>query len=150
VPDESWRVEVRLASDVKAAPKYAKQWQAFLGTSDDKGKGPNKKRQNQWMAEHAAIVTELHELAGERFKLGCKADQVRDLSRDVTAVAEAVGLRDVAIDTVENPEGKGPARFVRTVRGTVDFAARYAVRSIETKRSSTSPSPPFITSTLQM
>ena len=150
VPDESWRVEVRLASDVKAAPKYAKQWQAFLGTSDDKGKGPNKKRQNQWMAEHAAIVTELHELAGERFKLGCKADQVRDLSRDVMAVAEAVGLQDVAIDTVENPEGKGPARFVRTVRGTVDFAARYAVRSIETKRSSTSPSPPFITSTLQM
>ncbi len=150
VPDETWRVEARLASDVDVAPKLAKQWQAFLDSSDDKNRGPNKKRQNQWMAEHGSILTELHELAGERFKLGCASNNPRDLSADVRAVAEAVGLRDVEIDTVEDPEGKGPARFRRTVRGKLDFDARYVVASIETKRSSTSSPPPFITSTLQM
>jgi DNA topoisomerase-1 len=150
VPDESWRVEVRLASDVKVAAQHAKQWATFLARQDEKGKGPNKRLQNQWMAEHAAIVTELHELAGERFKLGCKADAPRDLSADVRAVAEAVGMTDVVVNTREDVEGKGPARFVRTLRGQVDFAARYVVRSIETKRSSTGAPPPFITSTLQM
>jgi DNA topoisomerase-1 len=150
VPDEAWRVEARLGSDVTATPELANQWQAFLDQVDDKNRGPNKKRQNQWMAEHGSIFTELHEIRGERFKLGCKSTEPRDLSAEVAAVASAVGLRDVAIDTVEDPEGKGPARFVRTVRGQVEFDARYVVRSIETRRSSTSSPPPFITSTLQM
>ena len=35
---------------------------------------------------------------------------------------------DVEVDTTEDPEGKGPARFVRSVRGNVDFGVRYAVR----------------------
>jgi DNA topoisomerase I len=150
VPDESWKVDVRLAREVEAAPELAQQWRAFLDTAGDKGKGPNKKQQNQWLAERAAISTELYELDGERFKLTAPADAPRNLSTEVTRVAEAVGLRDVEIDTVENPEGKGPARFVRTVRGVVDFDTRYAVGKIETRQSSTSPSPPFITSTLQM
>jgi DNA topoisomerase-1 len=150
VPDESWKVDVRLASDPAAAPKLAKQWQAFLEKLDDKGKGPNKKLQNQWMAEHASVATELFELGGERFKLGASADAPRDLSKEVERVAKAVGMRDVTITTVEDPEGKGPARFVRSVHGTLDFDTRYAVSKIETKQSSTKPSPPFITSTLQM
>ncbi|HLT37258.1 MAG TPA: DNA topoisomerase, partial [Enhygromyxa sp.] len=150
VPDESWKVDVRLASEPAAAGKLAKQWQGFLGGLDDKGKGPNKKLQNQWMAEHGSIATELYELGGERFKLGAAASDPRDLSAEVKRVAEAVGMRDVEIATVENPEGKGPARFVRTVRGTIDFDARYEVGKIETKQSTTKPLPPFITSTLQM
>ncbi|HVH97079.1 MAG TPA: type I DNA topoisomerase [Enhygromyxa sp.] len=150
IPDESWKVDVRLASDPAVAPKLAKQWQAFLDKLDDKGKGPNKKLQNQWMAEHASIATELFELGGERFKLGCAANSPRDLSDEVRRVATAVGMRDVEVTTVEDPEGKGPARFVRSVQGTLDADARYEVGKIETKQSSTKPSPPFITSTLQM
>jgi DNA topoisomerase-1 len=150
VPDETWKVDVRLASDPAAAAKLAKQWQAFVDKLDDKGKGPNKKLQNQWMAEHASIATELYELGGERFKLGATADAPRDLSDEVKRVATAVGMRDVAITTVEDPEGKGPARFVRTVQGSLDFDTRYEVSRIETKQSTTKPSPPFITSTLQM
>ncbi|MCA9686178.1 MAG: hypothetical protein KC457_28670, partial [Myxococcales bacterium] len=102
------------------------------------------------MAENAAILTELHELGGERFKLGCSAAAPEDLSAQIKAISEAVGMRDVVVDSVENPEGKGPARYVRTVRGAVDLAARYVVRDIETRQSSTNPSAPFITSTLQM
>src|SRR5690606_17960987 len=91
VPDESWKVDVRLASDPGVAPKLADQWQSFLGQIDDKGKGPNKKLQNQWMAEHAAISTELYELDGERFKLGAPSNAPRDLSAEVERVVEAVG-----------------------------------------------------------
>jgi len=150
VPDESWKVDVRLARKIDAAPELASEWDRFLATLDEKGKGPTKKRQNQWMAEHAAIATELYEIDGERFKLGAAADSPRDLSAEVERVAKAVGLREVEIDTREDLEGKGPARFVRTVRGAVDFATRYEVGKIETRQSSSNPSPPFITSTLQM
>ena len=150
VPDETWKVDVRLASDPSAAPQLAAQWLEFLGRVDDKGKGPNKKLQNQWMAEHASIQTELYELDGERFKLGAPSDKPQDLSTEVVRVAKAVGMKEVRVATVEDPEGKGPARFVRTVSGTLDFATRYAVGKIETRQSSSKPSPPFITSTLQM
>ena len=150
VPDESWKVEARLARKVEAAPELAEQWQRFIGTTDDKGRGPNKRRQNRWMAEQTAIYTELHELDGARFKLGCAADKPRDLSEDIRRVAEAVGMREVAVESVEDPEGKGPARFRRTLRGEVDFDTRYRVDSIETRETSSKAPPPFITSTLQM
>ena len=150
VPDETWRVDVRLASEVTAAPELAQEWQEFLAAVDEKGRGPNKRLQNQWMAQHGSVATELHELGGERFKLGCKADEPVDLSAEVQRVVEAVGMRDVQVSTVEDLEGKGPAQFVRSVSGSVDFGARYEVASIETRQTSTKPAPPFITSTLQM
>jgi DNA topoisomerase-1 len=68
----------------------------------------------------------------------------------VQRVAEAVGLVKVTSRTQANPEGKGPARTLRFIEGQIDPAARYSVKSIETKRTSTRPPAPFITSTLQM
>ena len=150
VPDESWKVDVRLASQVEAAGPIGEQWRAFLDSTNEGGRGPNKRRQNQWMAEHHSIATELYELDGARFKLGCKAEEPRDLSEEIRRVVEAVGMREVEIETVEDPEGKGPARYVRTVHGRVNHDARFEVDKIETRKSSTKPPPPFITSTLQM
>lgn len=150
IPDETWRVTAQLALDENAAGKLGTAWNKLLATVDEKGKGPTLKARNAWLAEHGGLLAELVEVGGERFNLGCKADAPRDLSADVTRVAEAVGLLDVKVTSTEDPEGRGPARFLREVSGRVDPKARYEVTSIETRRSSTRPSAPFITSSLQI
>ncbi|MCA9649041.1 MAG: type I DNA topoisomerase [Myxococcales bacterium] len=150
VPDETWKVSAQLALDVKKAPALTKAWRALLGELDDKGKGPTLKRRNAWLADNGSLMAELVEVGGERFNLGCKADAPRDLSKEITKVAEAVGLSKVQVTSVEDPEGRGPARFRRTLTGVVDTAARYAVKSIETRRTTSRPSAPFITSSLQI
>lgn len=149
-PDESWEVDVRLAGEALSNVELAAAWAKFRAQSDAKGKGPNKRDQNEWMAERAAIVAELVEVGGEKFKLGCPADAPRDLSAEIRKVAEAVGMREVSVTSIENPEGKGPARWRRSVVGKLDEATRYAVAQIETRTTSTKAPPPFITSTLQM
>ncbi len=150
VPDESWRVNARLALAPSAASGLGPAWADFKSAVDEKGKGPTVKAQNAWMAEHRSLKAELVRLGGAKFDLGCPADEPRDLSADIAEVAEAVGMVDVEVHTEENPEGKGPARHVRTVTGQVDPAARYRVANIETKRTSSRPSAPFITSSLQI
>ncbi len=150
VPDETWKVTTRLAVDPPRAPELAEAWVALLAIRDEKGKGPTVKKRNAWLAESGSITAELWELGGVRFELGCPADEPKDLSHDVVRVAEAVGMAAVSVESEENPSGKGPARFSRTVSGTMDFSTRYRVRDIETRRTTSRPSPPFITSSLQI
>ncbi|MFV8749068.1 type I DNA topoisomerase [Nannocystaceae bacterium ST9] len=149
-PDETWKVDVRLAGEALSNTALADEWAKYLARADVKGKGPNKRDQNEWMAERQAIVAELAEVGGEKFKLGAPADAPRDLSAEIKAIVEATGMRKVAVTSLENPEGKGPARWNRTVVGELDPATRYAVAQIETRQTTTKPPPPFITSTLQM
>ncbi len=150
IPDETWRVTAQLALDEHAGGKLGAAWAKLLGVVDEKGKGPTLKAKNAWLAEHGGLAAELLEVGGERFTLGCKSDAPLDLSAEITRVAEATGLLDVTVTSVEDPEGRGPARFRRTVSGRVDPKARYEVSSIETRRSSTRPLAPFITSSLQI
>ena len=150
VPDEYWKVTAHLCFDVKAAADIGKQWAALLEQRDEKNKAPTLKVRNAWLAEHGGIKAELFEIGGERFDLGCKANQPRDLSKEIEKVAIAVGLDDVRVESTEDPDGKGPARWQRRVEGRVRFTARYAVKSIETRRTTSKPPPPFITSSLQI
>lgn len=149
VPDESWRVSVRV-SQPDAAAGLAGDWSSYLATRDEKNKGPTIKAQNAWMAERGAVKTELVEVGGAKFDLGCKADDPKDLSKDIAAVAEAAGMRNVEVHTEEDPRGKGPARYKRSVSGELDAGTRYAVKSVETKRTTSRPPAPFITSSLQI
>ena len=149
VPDESWAVEALLALDPAKAGGLSESWPTFLANTDEKGKGPTIKLQNAWLAEHRGLRTELVELGGKKFNLGCTAEDIKDLGAPITSVAEAVGLTDVTVTTVEDESGKGPARFKRTVGGTLDPTTRYAVKSTETKRTTSRAYAPFITSTLQ-
>ncbi len=150
VPDEYWKVGALLALDPSKAGELATGWESLVANIDDRGKGPTVKVRNQWLAEHGALRTELVELDGKKFELGCPAARPEDLSAQVERVANAVGLVDVQVISEEDPEGKGPARWLRKVRGRVDPKVRYAVKSIETRRSTTKPPAPFITSSLQI
>ncbi|WAS93403.1 DNA topoisomerase family protein [Nannocystis punicea] len=150
VPDERWEVTVRLCVDPTQSGPLSAAWATFLATVDEKGKGPTLKAQNTWMSQHAAIESELVELGGEKFALTAASTAPRDLSGDVARAVEAVGLGDIKITARDNPEGKGPQKTLRTITGVVDPAVRYRVKSVETKRTSSRPSAPFITSSLQI
>lgn len=156
VPDERWEVSALVTKAAvgdkgdKAIDKLAKGWTALLATRDEKGKPPTVKIKNGWLGEHQGFSAELVEIGGKKFELGCPADKPKDLTAEVKKVAEAVGLVQVAVDSTEDPSGKGPAKWLRTVAGKVAPGVRYEVSGIETRRTSTKPSPPFITSSLQI
>lgn len=149
VPDENWSVKALLALDPEMAPGLSGKWAEFMATLDDKKRPPTIKRQNGWLSENASLRTELVQLDGEKFSLGTTSDEAADLSDKVAAVAEAVGMQNVSVESTENRRGKGPARFTKSVTGEIDPKARYKVSSIETKRTKGRQYPPYITSTLQ-
>jgi DNA topoisomerase-1 len=154
VPDERWEVGALLVpaagSSNKKIEALTKQWRALLDTKDERGKGPTVKVKNAWLAEQGGFEATLVEIGGKKFELGCPADKPKDLSAEVRKVAIAVGLASPEVTTTEDPSGKGPAKFVRTVSGALAPGVRYRVSNIETKRTTTRPSPPFITSSLQI
>ncbi len=73
VPDESWRLTARLSIDPAAAPGLVEIWDTFQAKTDDKGKAPTIKAQNQWLAKHKSIKTELVEVKGKKFDISCKS-----------------------------------------------------------------------------
>ncbi len=150
VPDEYWKVTAHLALQAGDAPKLTKTWAQLLEQRDEKNKPPTLKVRNAWLAEHKGLKTELVSIGGEKFDVGCKADDPQDLSKQITAVATAVGLIDVTVENTDDPEGKGPATVKRVVVGTLDPKTRYAITSIETRRTTSRPPGPFITSSLQI
>ncbi|MEM0983009.1 MAG: DNA topoisomerase [Planctomycetota bacterium] len=153
VPDESWTMTGYFALDEASAAKLGPEWREFLSQKDDKGKGPAVKDQNAFLGKHGAVRGELVEVGGDKFDIsqaGGAADEAHDdLTERVRAVAERAGLNDIEIETTENPDGKGPAIFTRSVSGIADPSVPYNVTSVETKRTQTKAPPPFITSTLQ-
>lgn len=152
VPDERWEMSAGFTLDEKSAPKLAEEWRRLLAKKDEKGAGPTVKAQNAWLSERGAIRGELIEIGGEKFEIGglgsAEGDPV-DLTARVLEVARLAGLKNVETSVREDERGKGPARFVRTVTGEADTGVPWRISSVETKRTTTRPSPPFITSTLQ-
>ncbi|MHC4990930.1 MAG: DNA topoisomerase family protein, partial [Planctomycetota bacterium] len=96
------------------------------------------------------LKAELVELDGAKFDLRTGPQDHQDLSDRVWQIAEAAGLQNIRVNVTDDPDGKGPAAILRQVEGEIDPTARYRVRSIDTRRTSSRPAPPFITSTLQM
>jgi DNA topoisomerase-1 len=152
VPREYWRVTGRLCLDPDAAPGLVDAWADFVQSeseNNNRGKGPTLRSQNAWLAERRSLKAELVELGGAKFDLGCGPDDLKDLSSDITRVAEAAGLQDVTVTSTDASEGKGPAATRRTVEGTVSPQARYRISSIQTRRTASKAPPPFITASLQ-
>lgn len=150
VPDERWQVIVRLCDKVDVAQQLYQAWKEWLGGQSDDSRTPTLKQQNAWMAEHGGIKAELVELAGHKFSITCSAKEPRDLLPEVHRAAVEVGLTDIQTTTTENPKGKGPATYLRTLTGVPAPKLRYRVRQIDTKQTTSRPPAPFITSSLQI
>jgi len=155
IPDESYELTACFTAELAKAPALAQAIGAKLQERDAKGNPPTQKDLVAWLSDRAAIRAELVEVAGVKFDLqvGGGADfqpaQSVALAKRAADIATLAGLKSIKLDTREDPQGKGPARFVRTITGQVDPATVYKVTSLETKRTTTRPPPPFITSTLQ-
>lgn len=157
IPDELWEMDAVFTLTKHEAEKLSEQWQAFLAKRDENNNGPTLKMQNGWLGDRQLIRASLIKVDGKKFELkldgkAVKADDeadAHDLTPSMREIASAAGLMDVDVHTRVEPDGKGPARFVRTISGRVDVSTPYEIRTIETKRTSTRPTPPFITSTLQ-
>ena len=149
IPDEYWAVSANFALSVEQQARLGKSWAAYMAERDDKGNPHSVKSQTSWLSDEGAIQAELVEVGGMKFDLNSATSPGQDLTVRLRDVARLAGLKITDIQTKEDPKGRGPAKLRRTVVGTVDPAARYAVESIETKRTSVRPPPPFITSTLQ-
>ena len=149
VPDEYWKVSARLAIDPTKAGPLGDAWRTFMAERDERDKAPTLKRQNAWMAEHGGLKADLVEWKGKKFDLRRTADD-GPLDVSVRELADAIGLTDIDLVVEDDPRGRGPAARKVSVAGSIDPAARYRIDSIETKKTSSRPSAPFITSTLQM
>ncbi len=150
IPDESWEITGNFTADLAKAPGLAQSWQAELAKRNEKGEGPTQKSLAAWLGEQGGFAAALVEVGGQKFDItGTNGEVNEQFAKRAFEVATAAGLKNARVAVREDPKGKGPAKFVRTISGEIDPKTPYKVAGIETKRTSTRPSPPFITSTLQ-
>ena len=148
MPEEYWRIIGVLTGELRKADELGQKWGRFLAQRDEKGNGPTREAQQDFLADNGAFRAELVTFAGRRFK----CDNVEEAAR----VARAIGMAIGRIDTVDDPEGKGPAARRVTVIGEVaskaDPAAPrppYVVRDIRQRDSQSRPPAPFTTASMQ-
>lgn len=151
IPDEYWSIDGLFTRELAKAAGLSRAWTNFMAQKDAKGNAPTIKSQNGFLGENSAFRASLIEIAGEKFDVRSTStsETIEDLTGRMQKVAKLAGLTNIATTTKDTLTGKGPARFERTLTGTIDPAAKYAVTGIETRRTSSRPAPPFITSTLQ-
>ncbi len=155
VPDESWQIFGCFHPGEVDLRALAEAWRAQQEETDAKGKGPSQKALNAWLAGQGALRAELVDVGGQKFEVAAKGDPdhpdapAPDLTPQVAEVAALAGLDEIQVESTEDPEGRGPARFRRAVHGRIDPEVPYRVAGTETKRTTSRPPGPFITSTLQ-
>src|SRR5947199_8575497 len=140
IPEEHWKIGAIFSTAVgEACAKLSQQWIDFLTNT---GNGERTKiEREKWLGEHSAFLAELIELAGKKFEVNNKADARK--------AAELLGYIVDKEDTTEDEDAKGPAKHLTTFAGRLGKCPPFAVRGIEKKRTTSKPSAPFITSTLQ-
>ena len=159
MPDEFWEIGATFTKDLAKASGLTTAWARWYAAEVEralneerkpgrpKRTGPSVKDIDAWLSEHACFRAALVEVGGKKFDL--RGETGEALAARAQAIAAAAGMRDVRITTRQDDEARGPAKFVRTLTGEVDTSTPYRVTDVTTKRVSTRPSPPFITSTLQ-
>ena len=141
MPTEYWSIGSIFADagDEAKARDLAGSWSDFINNT---GNGERTKPEKQkWLAEHRAFAAELIEAAGEKLENVSK-ERAREL-------AQACGFEITQEQVTEDADGKGPAKYLVILQGSLGQLPEYRVKSVEKKRATSRPPAPFITSTLQ-
>jgi len=141
IPEEYWKVLGYFTTDLDNASSISKQWHTWLEEGPAEGKRRTAREKNHWLIEHGSFAAELVEVDGGKFKH-------KDLDATLAAVKRAGFKVDETIER-ENPEAKGPAQRLIRLKGHLAEGPAWKATSIQSKRTKTHPSAPFITSTLQ-
>ncbi|QOI99791.1 MAG: type I DNA topoisomerase [Phycisphaeraceae bacterium] len=154
VPEESWALRGEFTPEPGRAGALAGEWVKALSAKDEKGNPPTQRAQQAWLASRGAFSAELVAAGGTKIddlvaSWRAAAGPEGDMTPRVMELAKAAGLDHPSATTTADPRGKGPARNLRRVTGAVDASVPYTVTGIETKKTSSRPPGPFITSTLQ-
>jgi len=151
IPDEFWSISARFATNPSEVGALTNAWSTFVSqsASDENGSAkrgrngilPVLKQQNAWLAEHNAYKGELIEIDGKKASLSH--------AEDAQTIADRLGfVLDDRVETVDE-KAKGPAQNRVELIGHCSGDVPYSIKSIETKRTTSRPPAPFITSTIQ-
>ena len=141
MPDEFWKISGCFSTDVAGTGALATDWQQWLAESEQDN-GRTQKERLAWLSQRQCFRGELVEVDGQPFKT--------DNRQLALTTAQKLGF--VLDDTKDwqDPKAKGPAQNRVIYTGHVaDQGPRWSIRSIQTKQTTSRPSAPFITSTLQ-
>jgi DNA topoisomerase-1 len=141
-PTESWRIGGVFTPQRERAGELSSQWQAFLESGEDPDSGRPQKERTAWLNEHQAFQAELIRLGGREFQAGTCQEAVQ--------VAESLGF---ALEETEEHVWEEYAKYglktVDVAGQTRQDATEFTVTDVQTKRTSSRPSGPFTTATLQ-
>ncbi|MBN1556014.1 MAG: type I DNA topoisomerase [Phycisphaerae bacterium] len=141
-PEEYWKIGAVFHPDPAQAKKLADPWKKFLARRDEKGNGPTKHAQHEWLAKNGVFVAELAKVGGKRFRA--------DDEKSALLIARALGVATDKIERVTVEGAKGPAANRVTVHSRVDAKApTFIVESLTQRDSKTRPHAPFTTASLQ-
>lgn len=168
-PEEHWSITARFTAEIAKAAGLIDEWAKFMTpVKDAEGNStvPTVKLQNAWMISHAAFKGELWEVDGRRVDVprgeedAEEDDEKKGTERagrflviedeqDAARLAQRAGLSAITRTTWIDEQGKGPARHRVELSGEVTPGTVFVIRSIDTKRTTSRPAAPFITSSLQ-
>jgi len=142
IPDEYWRIGGVFHTDRAAAEKLGPDWAGFLAVKDDKGNGPTRDAQQAFLAQRGAFQGELVRVNGQKYR--------PENAEDALIVAELIGLDIAETVRTEDPEGKGPAKNLVTVTGSVKAGGgEFTVENLNQRESTSRPPAPFTTASMQ-
>ena len=142
VPQESWKVSTAFTPDEAAAEKLAEAWHEHVRESPSRP-APTQKERARWLSRHGCFRAELVRVGEQTF-----APQHVD---EVRPIIEALGYDVQRVDEEVWAEyADHGLRIIELVGRTArERCPQFAVREVQTKRTTTKPSPPFTTATLQ-
>lgn len=141
IPDEYWKITGLFTPEMARAAGLGDDWRKFVNVGEDEN-DRTVKDQNAWLSDHGCIKAELTEYNSKKFSV---------TQRDTAlAAAQALGFDLQDTKSWDDAKAKGSAKSrVNYLGGVASDGPGYAITAIETKRTKSRPSPPFITSTLQ-
>jgi DNA topoisomerase I len=142
IPQEQWRVAGYFTTLLEKAGALSEELTAYLA---DVATGTQRtgREKTAWVSQHSSLLAELVELQGKSVEL---------VDRDTAlAAVQSLGFSlQRAVETTD-ANAKGPAQNLVTYIGALDpkRTPAFSIASIATKRTTSRPPAPFITSTLQ-